>query len=270
LQLDLGFERHPVAGTRMAKRIVRYPYVITNTFRLDARPADMLSVILQSASGAILGGDRLRARVTAGAGATVHVRTAAATAVHRTPLHAIAQEQIDLIVGAGAFLEFMPEPKILFADAALAQRLTIVVDPDGTAIVADGFLTHDPEGRGAAFRRLHAVIEIKRPDETVLAIDRFDIAGEVPEGPRARFPCHGVVMIARSLADAEQAALLAALDAVAAREGLYAAASPLPSGAGIALRCVASSGAALRAGLRAAWAAARLVLTGFAPGDRRM
>jgi urease accessory protein len=267
-QLDLGFERHPVAGTRMVRRLVRYPYVVTNAFRLDANPADMLSVILQSASGAILAGDRLGARVSAGAGTAVHVRTAAAVAVHRMHPEAIAEEQVDLVVGAGAFLEFMPEPKILFAGSALAQRLRLMVDPDGTAIVADGFLTHDPEARGGVFRRLHATIEVIRPDATILAIDRFDISGAVPDRPRSRFACHGVLMIVRRLADAEQAALLSALTAATALEDLYAAASPLPSHAGIGLRCVARSGAALRSGLRAAWAASRLVLTGSDPGNR--
>lgn len=269
-QLDLAFERHPLAGTRIARRIVRYPYVITNPFRLDAHPADMVTVMLQSASGAILAGDRLKARVSAEAGAAAHVRTASATAVHRMDGDTVAQEQIDLAVGAGALLEFMPEPKILFAGAALAQQLKIVVDPDGTAVVADGFLMHDPEGRGAGFRRLSATIDIVRPDATTLATDRFDIAGGVTAGPRARFPCHGILMIVHRLADEEQAALLSALDAATAAGGLYACASPLPSQAGVALRCVASSAAALRAGLRAAWAATRLVLTGSEPGDRRI
>ncbi len=269
LQLDLGFERHPMAGTRMVRRIVRYPYVITNTFRLDPNPSDMLSIILQSASGAIRAEDRLAARVIAGAATAVHLRTAAAGVVHRAREDGMAQEQTELIVGPGALLELVPEPKILFAGSALSQRLRIAADPDGTAIVADGFLTHDPHGRNAPFRRLCATIEIVRPDGMVLALDRLDIGGQAPTEPGSRFPCHGVLIVVHRLSESQQAAMLAFVTAATTLEGLYAAASPLPSDAGISLRLAARSGAVLRSATRRAWAAARFALTGSLPGHRR-
>ena len=269
-QLDLAFDRHAQAGTRLIRRVVRYPYVVTSTFRVDTVPADMVSVILQSASGAILADDRLTLRIAAGPGAAVHVTTPAATAVHRMPDGAMAKERVDLAVGAGALLEFMPEPWILFPDAALVQELRLIVDVEGTAVVAGGFLTHDPQGGKAPFRRLCSTIEIARPDRTVLAVDRFDIDGRRQLLGAARFGCHGIVIVVGKFTRDELAAIgVAAGAAVAALGGLYAATSVLPSDCGISLRLACSSGAVLRAATNAAWAAIRCRLTGSPPARRR-
>ena len=105
---------------------MRYPYVVTSAFRIDTVAADMVSVIPRSASGAILADDRLALRIAAGPGAAVHVTTPAATAGW-----AMAREQVDLTVGAGALLEFVPEPWILFPDAALVQELRLSADVEG-------------------------------------------------------------------------------------------------------------------------------------------
>lgn len=269
-QLDLAFQRHAQAGTQLTRRIVRYPYVVTNVFRMDPVPADMASVILQSASGAILAEDRLSVRIAAEPGAAVHVTTPAATAVHRMPSGAMATERVDLAVGAGALLEFLPEPRILFPDAALVQDLRLVVDVAGTAVVADGFLTHDPQGRKAPFRRLCSSIEIARPDRTVLAVDRFDIDGRRQLLGAARFGCHGIVIVVGPFTRGQLAAIGAAAAAtLGALGGLYAATSVLPSECGISLRLACSSGAVLRAATNAAWAAIRCSLTGSPPARRR-
>jgi urease accessory protein len=270
-QLDLAFNRHAYAGTRLTRRIVRYPYVVTNTFCIDRVPADMVSVILQSASGTILAGDRLALHIAAGPGAAAHVTTPAATTVHRMPDGEIAKERVDLTIGPGALLEFMPEPRILFPDAALVQDLRLVVDAKGTVVVADGFLTHDPQERNSRFRRLCSTIEIARPDRTVLAVDRFDIDGRGQLLGASRFVCHGIVLVVGPFARDELSTLAAAVaSAVAALGGSYAATSILPSECGISLRLACSSGAMLQAATNAAWTAIRCRLTGSPPGRRRI
>ena len=270
-QVYLAFNRHAYAGTRLTRRIVRYPYVVTNTFCIDTVPADMVSVILQSASGPILAGDRLALHIAAGPGAAAHVRTPAATTVHRMPCGATAKERVDLSIGPGALLEFMPEPRILFPDAALIQELRLVVDAKGTVVVADGFLTHDPQEGNSRFRRLCSTIEIARPDRTVLAVDRFDIDGRWQLLGAPRFGCHGIVIVVGPFARDELSTLAAAVaSAVAALGGSYAATSVLPSECGISLRLACSSGAMLQAATNAAWTAIRCCLTGSPPARRRI
>ena len=60
-QLDLAFARRG-DRTVLDRRLFRWPFVLTRTFALDRAPAHMLTVIVQTSSGAVHGGDRLRQR----------------------------------------------------------------------------------------------------------------------------------------------------------------------------------------------------------------
>jgi urease accessory protein len=247
---------------------VRWPYALTCPFRLDTAPADMLTIMVQSASGAIVAGDRVRQRIEAGAAAALHVTSQSATAVHSMPPGIRAEETIELVAGEGAFLEHLPEPRILFPRAELVQRVTIDLGPAALAIVGDGFLTHDPAGGAEPFRRLAVETVIRDAEERVLAVDRMDTGGEALEGTPWR--AHGwlAVLCAPDRLDVEAAVgeLEAALVPI---EALYAGVSALPSAAGIGLRLAAREGQALRRGLETAWATARRIGTGEAPGPRR-
>src|ERR1700688_2489183 len=111
--LDLAFIHHPVVGTHLWRRLARSPFVLTGAFRIDEQPADMVTTILQSASGAILGADRLLQKISVGAGASGHVTSQAAVAVHRMDEAITAEDHIALSVEAGGFLEYLPAPRVL-------------------------------------------------------------------------------------------------------------------------------------------------------------
>jgi urease accessory protein len=282
-QLDVAAARHPSAGTHLAHRRIRWPYALTSSFRLDAAPADMLTLIVQSASGALVGGDRVRQRIEVGPGAALHVTTPAATAVHGMPDGVRAEETAEITVGAGAFVEHLPEPRVLFPGADLVQRLLIDIDPSAAAILGDGFLTHDPAARsgGAAlpdgrpplmsgtvgFRRLVAET-IVRTGALVRVADRVDITGAALAG--SPWSAHGWIAVLCSPERLDTAAAVAELEAALAPiDSLYAGASALPLDSGIGLRLAARDGEALRRGLEAGWATARRLLTGRLPGSRR-
>lgn len=266
--LDLVVARHPWAGTQLVRRRVRWPYALTNPFRLDAAPADMLTIVLQSASGAIVAGDRIAHRIEAGPGAALHVTSQAATAVHAMPVGAWAVDSGELIVRENAFVELLPEPRVLFPRAELLQRLVIDIDRGAVVIAGDGFLTHDPFGQDEPFRRLAAETIIRDGSGRVLAVDRLDVEGSAIG--RSEWRAHGwlAVLCSPERLDADTA--IATLDsALTPIAGLYAGASPLPHAAGIGVRLAARDGEALRLGLQAAWASARRLLTGAAPPSRR-
>lgn len=262
-QLDLAFGHHPHAGTVLTRRRVRWPYVLTNPFRLDDVPAGMLTVILQSASGAVVMGDSLSQRIRLGAGAALHLTTQGATAIHSMPPPREAQERIELEAEALSLLEYLPEPRILFPGAALRQTLRLRLHEDATALVADGFVAHDPSGGDASFRRLASELVLERPDGRRLAIERFDLAG-MPAwtcGLRA----FGSFLVACPRDRLAPEALAAAVPAGPA----YAAVSALPHDAGWLLRIAAPDGGHLRQALDHAWQATRKLLTGAAAASRR-
>ena len=172
---------HPVVGTHLSRRLARYPFVLTGAFRIDEQPADMVTTILQSASGAILGADRLLQKILVGAGASGHVTSQAALAVHRMDEEITAEDHITLSVEAGGFLEYLPAPRVLFPGSALNQSMAIDIAEDGTAVIGDSFIVYDPEHRGASFRHYKGAVEIRRPSGQVLAVDHFDLR-RLPSG----------------------------------------------------------------------------------------
>jgi urease accessory protein len=269
--LDLAFMHHPVVGTHLSRRSARYPFVLTGAFRIDEQPADMVTTILQSAAGAILGVDRLLQKISVGAGASGHVTSQAAVAVHRMDEAITAEDHIALSVEAGGFLEYLPAPRVLFPGSALSQSMAIDIAEDGTAVIGDSFMVYDPEDRGASFRRYKSAVVIRRPDGHVLAVDHFDLR-RLPSGygKSLRVIAYGTLLILIKENLEGLAALGRSIETAAEGSGRMAAASLLPRRAGLSVRIAAEDGQGLREAMTAAWAMTRLHLTGKPPNRRRI
>ncbi len=269
-QLDLSFLRHAGGPTYLDRRRFRWPYTVSRGFYLDAVPAGMLTLIVQTVSGAIQADDVLSQRLHAGPGAAVHVTTQGAAPVHRAPLTLSAADDMVLSVGDDALLEYLPEPRILFPESSLSQHMTVQVAASGVAIVSDGFVLHDPAGAGRGFRHFAAQTVIERPDGSVLAVDRLELDG-MPgrSGPRAPYAAYGTMIVVAG----EPASLVALCEVISARVAcvphVYAGVSGLPNACGVALRVAAIDGRHLRAGLEAGWSAVRCFLFGVDPASRR-
>ena len=269
-QLDLSFRHHAVRGTWLERRVFRWPYTLSRGFRLDPTPPDMLTLIVQTVSGAIQADDRLAQRIHVGRGAAAHITSQGATPVYRAPSGMSAADDIALEVEDGGCIEYMPDLRILFPDASLMQRVRVQLPASATAIVTDGFVMHDPDGAGRPFRRYHASLLLRRPDGTLLAADRLVLdAPPRAGGQRARYVAHGTLVVAACRPESCLEALCGDAEArMAALSGIYAAASILPNGAGAVCRIAAIDGRHLRLGLRAARGAARLHLFGREPVPR--
>ena len=269
-QLDLRFAFRG-GRTILDKRVFAWPFAVTRTFHLDRAPAHMLTVILQTSSGALHANDRLCQNIHVGAGAAAHVTTQGASPVHRAGEQGEAVERIRLSVEAGGYLEYLPEPRILFPDAALSQTLALTCDPDGCALLSDAFLTHDPEGRGRNFRHLAIETILRGAGPEPLLIDRLDI-DDLPQrqGRRGALRAFGTLHAILPRDTEALDGLAHEMTAAAAKTpGLYGAASPLPSGIGVSLRLAAKDGASLRQGLETGWRLARRAISGEFPPSRR-
>lgn len=253
-QLDLSFARQ---GDRTVfdRRIFSWPFVLTRTFRLDATLPHLQTVILQTSSGAIHGDDRLRQRLHLGTGAAVHLTTQGATSVHRANPGLTTHESIHISLDDGAWLEYLPQPRILFPDAALRQSIDIDCAPGATVILADAFTLHDPSQQGRLFRRFESTTIVRQGGEPVL-IDRFDIRGDPIHFARHRAFGTLLLLAPRPAEQLEAWSLELSAD-LAGSDGLYAAASVLPSGLGIGLRFAARELRHLRAGVDRTYAIMR-------------
>ncbi len=268
-QLDLSFVPSH-RGTVIDRRMFRWPFAISRTFHLDDGPPGLLTVLIQSVSGAITSNDLLLQRFHVAAGACVHVGTPSAVSVHRAMPGQGAVDVVELDVADGGYFEYLPEPRILFPASSLAQQLRLRIAPGGRALLADAFTAHDPASSGGSFRRFASEIRIATASDEILALDRIDLGG-CPQrsGRRGRYTAFGTLMLVAMGEQGDNDRLRDAFDAqLADVEGVYWSLSPLPNGAGVALRVSAIDGRWLRLALSAGHAIFRQMLSGEAPRPR--
>ncbi len=255
--LDLSFRRHAVRGTWLDRRVFRWPFTVSRCF---PRAGGGLTAILQTMSGAIQSDDRLVQRIDIGPGAEVDIVTQGAMAVHRARSGLAARDEVMLEVGDGGRVFYRPDLRILFPDSSLSQSVCVRLAESATAVIADGFVMHDPDGAQRPFREYVSAFSLVRLDGSLLALDRMALAGpRLSRGKRGRYVAFGTLIVAVCRSAAWVKALCRDVDAaLAGLPGLYAAASALPNGMGASVRIAAVDGRHLRLGLQAAWGAVRL------------
>ena len=269
-QAELEFACDANGATFVHRQRAGYPFHVGRSLKMPGDPPGMPTVYLQSCSGGIFEGDALRLRIAAGAGAAAHVATAASTVVHSMESQA-ASQQVELQAQAGSFLEYLPDPVILFPRAKLANGVRVCVHPGATVILGDSLLLHDPKGGDDRFDWLQSDTVIEDAAGKLLARDRFRVAGvqlaRGLTGITGSWKAQGSLFVVT--AAKPPAELVAAMRAALASAGVYAGATILPNQSGAWTRILATDAAALKAALFSAWTAVRQTLTGAAPMPRR-
>ncbi len=270
-QADIEFARDVAGVTAVCRQRVGYPFHLGRALRMPGDPAGMPTVYLQSCSGGIFQRDDLRLRVIAGAGAWAHVTSAASTVVHGMESGG-ARQVIELAAAAGALLEYLPDPLILFPRARLHNGIQVRLDAQASVILGDALILHDPKAIGAAFELLESEIIVRDLLGKLLVCDRFKCTGgdlaRARPGINGRYAAQAS-LFALTMARRAQELVGAMRHALAPIEGVYAAASALPNNAGAWVRILARDAIGVRAALQAAWAAVRTELTGQVPAPRR-
>ena len=269
-QAELEFACDANGATYVHRQRVGYPFHVGRSLKMPGDPPGMATVYLQSCSGGIFEGDTLRLRIAAGEGAAAHVATAASTVVHSMESRA-ASQQVELHAQAGSFLEYLPDPVILFPHAKLTSGVRVRMHPGATVILGDSVLLHDPKGGGDQFDWLQSDTVIEDAAGKLLARDRFRIEGlqlaRGLAGITGNWKAQGSLFVVT--AAKPPAELVAAIRTALAPAGVYAGATILPNQSGAWTRILATDAAALKAALFSAWTAIRQILTGAAPMPRR-
>jgi urease accessory protein len=253
-QLDLSFRYHAMRGTWLDRRVFRWPYTISRGFRLDTAAKEVLTLILQTVSGAIHADDRLAQRIHVGPNAAAHITTQGATSVYRARAGTSSTDDITLDIEQNGSIEYTPELRILFPGSSLTQRVRVRLPESATAVVTDGFVVHDPDGANEPFRHYSSNLILHRLDGSLLATDQF-VLDAVPggRGRRTKYAAYGTLVVAACQSKSRLETLCSEGEArMAAISGIYAGASILPNDAGVTFRIAAISGHHLRLGLLAA------------------
>jgi urease accessory protein len=132
-QLELTMVCNSAGQTVLGHRYMAYPLSVSPIFRLEANAQaesqKRAYLYRMNTSPGLLAGDVWQTSIRLEAGAQLHLADQSATKVHTMPDGAQAMVTYGLEMGDRAELEFLPEPLILFAQAALRQQTNIVMHP---------------------------------------------------------------------------------------------------------------------------------------------
>ncbi len=261
---DLTFA--PRAGrTRLVHAHTRTPLLVQRTLHVDDALPDLALVFLANAGAGILEGDSLCVRIEAQPGARVHIATPSAAKVF-TMGDRRARVVTELIVRAGALLEYLPEPTILFRRSRLDQQIDLTVDEGGTLVYGDvlapGRLGH---GESLDFTSYQQRLTLRNQDGVPLYHEAFELAPQRHALDRLGVLGHGGEGVLGTLIVAGPGvdeALRQSVSAALAETGVTAAVQHLPLGEGLVVKLTAPLIAPVRRGIHTAWSAARLTLYG--------
>lgn len=114
-------------------------------------PGDVFQAVLLTTSGGLAGGDRIATTIAAAARARALVTTQAAEKVYRARAENTVFS-VDLAVGAGAWLEWLPQETILFDGARFRRETRVALSGDARLLAAEIVVF----GRAARGERLAA------------------------------------------------------------------------------------------------------------------
>jgi urease accessory protein len=271
--LDLALSRHGGA-TRLGRHYQRAPLHLYRPIYLDEGRPDMAFLFLQQSGDGLVQGDRYRVDIDCGPGSATHVTTQAATNVFGARNN-FATQLVNLRVGAGAVLEYMPDPVVPFRGSRLFQRMCVTVDPEATVILGEtllpGRVAHE---EAHVYDLFWSETEVRRPDEMLVFADVLRLSPGATKSPRSigLLGAHDVIaalyVISRQTDPADMVAMLRT--ALAGHPGVLVGASELPNDSGAVVKILGPSSMAVKAALRAAWNTVRLELLGTpAPNLRK-
>lgn len=167
--------------TFVSRQYAAYPFRLSNVFRLDLKDPTWAYLYIMNTSPGLLAGDKLRVFVELEVNANLYLTDQSATKVHSMPTpDAIAQVFYTIKVKAGAKLEFIPEPLILYANSRLEQTTQVTLHPTGQLFLSELILP----GRLARneFYEFHSYfnhLEVMSPEGDLIFCDAMRLEGKL-------------------------------------------------------------------------------------------
>lgn len=265
-QLALKLACNAAGKTVLSHRYMAYPLSVSPVFRLEeneqATSADRAYLYRMNTSPGLLAGDRLDVSLQLTAGAQLYLADQSATKVHTMPDandHAVVNYRIE--VGDRATLEFLPEPLILFADAALQQTTEIMLHPSAGLSLAEIILPGRlARGEIYQFRQYLSRLRVRSTDRQVRFTEAMKLLGKDNRFSQHALFSSGAVLgtlllvLPTDIATRENLSLLGAeIDELASNQGsLELASSILPGANGLFVRAMAKTTREMQACFKAA------------------
>jgi urease accessory protein len=134
--LEATFAADSTGQTRLVRDYAKVPFHVTGDLSHDQELPELASLFVQSPTGGIAQGDRHSMDIDVGADAKAHVTTQSATQVLGMERN-YGRSDVTITVDDGGYLEFLPEPVILFRDSRLLQRVDVELGADATVVFGE-------------------------------------------------------------------------------------------------------------------------------------
>jgi urease accessory protein len=270
-RLDLEFASSPDGRTYLGRQYATHPFHVCRVQFHDSELPGLATLYIQSSSGGLYEDDHHDVRIVGRDCAEAHVSTQASAIVHSMP-SGRAQQHVRIEAQNRAYLEYLPDPQILFPSSRCISTIGVSVADGATALVSDSFLQHDPDGADQVFSGYFSEIKIEDDAGKTLAIDRLRLDGRTLQvrrpGTTGSFAAQGTFIVARVGSLPES--MLTALQKIRFDyRDVAIGVSVLPKAAGLIVRILAADGDALRRAMHASWCATRHALKGAPPKARR-
>jgi urease accessory protein len=230
-------------------------------------PAAVVSIL--NPTGGLVGGDRLAIDVHAAAGAHAVLTTPSATRVYRTDAEG-ASQRVQLSLGAGAVVEWVPDHTIPFTGSVFRQAIDVDMDETAGLVLVDAFAAgRISRGEAWRFALLESVVTI-RDGRGVVLHDRFVLrdpgAGHRPAWDDLGFgERHSYFASIAVVGAFDRERFVADVERLGMRGGTAWAAAGALARRGVLVRCLATSAPALGETLDSCWALARRALVDLPP-----
>lgn len=269
--LQLRFDTDSGGRTYIGHQYASYPFHVCRAQYVDLSPAGLATVYLQSSAGGIFANDCLSCDIRCSPGSQAHVTTQASTIVHRMD-EGESRQHVSIAAEENSFLEYLPDPLILFPRACLHSSITIRMHPSATVMLSDAFFAHDPEGRDEKFTECRNATRVESLQGELWCLDRYRVTGDRYSGSEpgimGQETVHGTFMVLTGRSDPKH--LCESLRSRLPRwPSLTAGVSTLPGGRGVWARVIAHDAVALREAMQRMWICARRELMGSEPHLRK-
>lgn len=244
-----------------------YPLSVSPIFRLEDSPGAASTrayLYRMNTSPGLLAGDRLSICLQLTSGSQLYLADQSATKVHTMSPGDMATVNYSIELGEQATLEFLPEPLILFADAAIVQQTEITVHASAGLslgeIILPGRLAR---GEVYQFRQYRNRIRVRSTVGKLLFAEAMNLAGKGNQFAQSPLFASGsvlgslVLILPEAIATPQTLATLSHEIESLADEGekehsLNLASSVLPSGRGLFVRATATTTRDLQSCFRSA------------------
>lgn len=156
--------------TQLHRSYVTHPFHLTSPWRLDPALPGMVVVYLQTPAGGLIQGDRAHMQFTFGSQTQVHLTTQAAEKIHSMTANCAVQ-RASFTLDTDAYVEYCPEPVILFPGSRFAQEITVTLEQGASAFLSEIFLSR-PTNDTSSFDAFASTFRIYDEDNELLVQDR--------------------------------------------------------------------------------------------------